>query len=182
MINKVLLGFLGASGSFLSSTFVAADDYDIWNYAPDLTNAPAPYPPITLNGDNATLQNTVGTRLFGWKGCSTDESNIISQAFDDMNKLVNVDAVKTIDWSDQAAKEFWGPASGANVIPDDRRAQIQRKVIFADRASRHVDGCTEIYTAAQQMWAYKWIGWGPTPPWMWYRYLWIEVGDTQTQS
>lgn len=56
----------------------------------------------------------------------------INEAFDDANKLVNVDGVKdNIKWDDAAALEFFGP----DALNKDQQAQIQ--AVLANTATVH---------------------------------------------
>lgn len=83
-----------------------------------------PYPSLT----DPSTKNTLGTRLFGWEGCSVPESQQIAEAYDDFYTLAQQDGVaKNIDWSSQAAFDFWGSSVGKYKIPDSRKAEIQRK-------------------------------------------------------
>ncbi|KAL9108235.1 MAG: hypothetical protein Q9227_006973 [Pyrenula ochraceoflavens] len=124
--------------------------------APDTSKDPfPPYPSV----DNITTTNLRGTRLYGWKGCTKADSDIITEAYDDFYYLANQKALyQNIDWTDQPVKDFFGPSTGASKITDDRRTEIQ-----------------QIFAAAQQVWHSNIIyhpGWSPFP----YPYsLWYEV-------
>jgi hypothetical protein len=84
-----------------------------------------PYPSLT----NITTANTLGTRLFGWVGCSVEESQMIAEAYDDFYKLAQQDGVyQNIAWDEEAAIEFFGPSRGVYAVSDTRRAEIQRKL------------------------------------------------------
>jgi hypothetical protein len=83
-----------------------------------------PYPSLK----DPSTQNILGTRLFGWKGCTVRESQDIAEAYDDFYTLAQQDGVaKNIDWASPAALEVWGPSKGKYVIQDSKRAEIQRK-------------------------------------------------------
>jgi hypothetical protein len=84
---------------------------------------------MNSDGSNITIANLRGTHLFGWKGCSKEEANEISTAYNDFYTLAQQQSVyNNIDWTSQAATDFWGPSSGDNVVPDDTRKEIQRKL------------------------------------------------------
>lgn len=101
----------------------------IWDFAPDFSNDPfPPYPPVkNPDGSNITIENLRGTRLYGWYGCPSDRVNVIQRAYRDFNTLSSQDGVyRNIDWSAQAATDFWGAAGSPPwKIPDDTRAEIQ---------------------------------------------------------
>ncbi|KAI9674471.1 MAG: hypothetical protein M1817_001809 [Caeruleum heppii] len=130
----------------------------VWDYAPDFPKDKFPPYPSVLNPDGSKIdvKNLRGTKLFGWKGCEPDDQKAIASAFDDFHKLVSLSEVSSsIDWNDQAAKDFFGAASGRNQIPDDRRKQIQ-----------------QIFEASRQMYQ---LYWDWEPPWLSWKFLWIEV-------
>lgn len=101
---------------------------DPWDHAPDFSKDPfPPYPPLkNPDGSNITIENLRGTRLFGWKGCSSSDSKAIAEAFDDFHKLADPLA-SNLDWSAEPAADFWGRNNGPNRVPDERRTQIQRE-------------------------------------------------------
>ncbi|KAL2813095.1 hypothetical protein BJX63DRAFT_231074 [Aspergillus granulosus] len=80
-----------------------------WGYAPDYSNDPfPPYPPVT-NEDSSRINasNLRGTRLFGWKGCSLAEKDIIIDTWKDFYKLAQQDVLHTnFDWKHQAMADF----------------------------------------------------------------------------
>ena len=96
---------------------------------PDFSNDPfPPYPPLPADG-NVTDQSWRYTRLFGWKGCGTNEKNIIKQAYNDFYKLAQQKSLySNIDWNSQPAREFWGHATQANKqISSATKGEIKRK-------------------------------------------------------
>ncbi|KAI9680922.1 MAG: hypothetical protein M1829_001002 [Trizodia sp. TS-e1964] len=87
----------------------------IWDYAPDFANDTIqPYPSLNNpDGSAISLSNLRGTRLFGFKGCQTPEANAISEAYNDFYTLSQQSSLyKNLDWTSQAANDFWGPSSG----------------------------------------------------------------------
>ncbi len=101
-----------------------------WNYACDFGNDAIPsYPSLkNANDTNITLSGLRRAHLFGWKGCSNEESNDTAKAYDGFFTLAQqLDVYNKIDRCSPAATDFWGPASGINVIPDGTLKEIQRK-------------------------------------------------------
>lgn len=81
------------------------------------------------DGSNITTENLRGTRLYGWADCQTNEINDITEAWNDFHTLANQDSVyKNIDWSENIARDFWGPSTGPNAIPDSRKTEILRRL------------------------------------------------------
>ncbi|KAI4197393.1 MAG: hypothetical protein LQ350_005944 [Teloschistes chrysophthalmus] len=164
MLSKtLLLPFFAATSSFISSVAADLDEYKspngttIWDEAPNFKNDPIqPYPDLKgPNGEDLTIENLRGVHLFGYKGCSGQESVWIKEAYSDFYKLAQQpELYNNIDWSDEAIKEFFGPNSNAYKIPPDTRAEIQ-----------------QIFAAAQQVYNQNWL-W--EPPWLGWRRLWIE--------
>ena len=75
----------------------------IWDEAPLFQNdSIPPYPSLTnSNGDPLSIESLRGTHLFGWKGCTNEEANMIAVAYDDFYKLAQEPALySSIDWSD----------------------------------------------------------------------------------
>ncbi|KAI9892736.1 MAG: hypothetical protein M1814_001156 [Vezdaea aestivalis] len=121
-----------------------------------------PYPGVTKDGSvtDGSFPSTLNlrpTRLFGWKGCEKDDTNAIAGAYNDFYTLSQQSELwDKIDWNSQAAKDFWGPASGRNALKDERKTEIG-----------------QIYKAAQQIYSRIWSG---EPPWIPnLKSLWIEV-------
>lgn len=130
--------------------------------APDFSKDPhPPYPPFhRLDGSNFTAENVRGTRLFGWKGCGTNEINIITETWNDFHTLASQKSLyENIDWSSQAAREIWGPKAAS--FTDETKNQIK-----------------QIYQQLEQMWDPWW--WPPydkyvdRPGFGWTN-LWIRV-------
>ena len=97
---------------------------------PDLFNYTAPpYPDLPTDWNaNITTQNLLGTRLYGWLGCGPDEIEQIKGAYKEFQTLVRQPGVMTgIDWTEQPAKEFFGPSQGKNAVSTTTRNQIQCK-------------------------------------------------------
>ncbi|KIX08363.1 uncharacterized protein Z518_03019 [Rhinocladiella mackenziei CBS 650.93] len=104
---------------------------------PDLASFDdVPYPPLPADWDtNVTVTNLLGTRLYGWIGCSPDDREKIRGAYDDFHFLADQPEITAgfidgklrtgIDWTDQAAKDFWGPVTGKNRASDNDRNAIQ---------------------------------------------------------
>lgn len=84
----------------------------------------APYPSLT----SPSTANTLGTRLFGWQGCGGEgsaESQYIKDAYDDMNRIASLaETSSNIDWKGQAAKDYFGPSAGKNIVRDGTRKEI----------------------------------------------------------
>jgi hypothetical protein len=119
------------SGFLCLSLFSRAiADVTVWDYAPDFGTIAPPYPDLkNPDGSNITIANLRGTHLFGWKGCEKEEVNEITTAYNDFYTLAQqLSVYNNIDWKSQAATDFWGPSSGVNVVPDDTRKEIQRKL------------------------------------------------------
>jgi hypothetical protein len=101
------------------------------DYAPDTSKDPfPPYPPMqNADGSNITVQNLRGTRLFGWKGCSSTDVKLITEAYNDFQILAKQEALwKNIDWNSQAVKDIWGHGEGRKALTDERKTQIQRGI------------------------------------------------------
>lgn len=116
----------------LSLTTVIYGDATVWDFAPDFSKDPfPPYPDLKDDsGNNLTTENIRGVHLFGWKGCTSDETRQIQEAYNDFYTLANQFSVyNNIAWDSPAATDFWGPASGPNQIPDNTRKEIQRQSI-----------------------------------------------------
>jgi hypothetical protein len=101
----------------------------------DLSNyTMPPYPPLPDGWSaNATVKNLIGTRLYGWVGCGTSEKQQITGAYDEMHILADQEGVGSdIDWTDQAAKDYWGPSDGNRryVVSTTTRNQIQREQLL----------------------------------------------------
>lgn len=109
------------------------------NYGPDFSNDPfPPYPPVyQSDGSNFTAANWRGTRLFGWKGCGTEQVNAITQAWNDFHKLASQkDLYEEIDWTSQAALDIWGHSTDPRKqLSDETKGEIK-----------------QIYESAEQMW------------------------------
>jgi hypothetical protein len=105
-------------------------DYEqVWDHAPDFSNdGHQPFPSLKDDdGNDISVENLRGTRLFGYKGCEKEEANKIDQAFKDFHTLVSQNGVHSnIDWAHAAAVDFFGPSAGKYRIPDDTRKEIQR--------------------------------------------------------
>ena len=99
--------------------------------APDFSHdSSPPYPPLSEDGDvNGT--GLLYTRLFGWKGCSTNEKNIIKQTYNDFCRLAQQKSLwQNIDWNSQPAQEFWGHATQPNKqISDTTKREIKRRCL-----------------------------------------------------
>ncbi|KAL8790632.1 MAG: hypothetical protein Q9213_000480 [Squamulea squamosa] len=146
------------SVSFYLPNIVVAEDRTIWDHAPDFSrDSIQPYPSLkNSDGSNITIENLRGARLFGWKGCSTDEANAIGVAYNDFYKLANQYGVyDKIDWNDQATIDFFGPNGQVYNIPESRREQIQ-----------------QVFAALQQVYTHWW-NFAPGP--FWWIAIWIEV-------
>jgi hypothetical protein len=130
MVFSFAIFTLGWYALFLILLFpICYADYSVWDFAPDFANDPIqPYPSLkNPDGTNISIENIAGTRLFGWKGCGEIEVDAIKDAWDDFYKLAQQNSVyKNLDWTSQAATDFWGPGSGEKVIPDNTRAEIKR--------------------------------------------------------
>ncbi|KAL9618507.1 MAG: hypothetical protein Q9160_006763 [Pyrenula sp. 1 TL-2023] len=122
------------------------EDYTVtgFDYAPDYSKDPhPPYPDLKdKNGKNIDVKNVRGVHLFGWTACEQNERSIIEETYDDFYKLAQQQEVyNNIDWNHQAAREFWGAASGKKPIKDDTKKQIQHLDYFmnAPEESPYVD-------------------------------------------
>lgn len=114
---------------YLLASLIDANGASIWDFAPDYSQDPfPPYPSLqNADGSNITIENLRGTRLYGWTDCGVTERNAITEAWNDFHTLASQPSVyQDIDWTDQAATDFWGASRGTNVIPDERRTQILR--------------------------------------------------------
>jgi hypothetical protein len=127
---------------------------DLINNRPDYSRDAIPlYPSMReADGSDISVDNLRGTRLYGWKGCTSSDADAIAGAFDDFSKLAKPLGA-SIDWAGEIAEDFWGKNEGKYRVPDERRKQIQ-----------------QIFQAQQQMYA---IGWHISPPY--WTSLWIEV-------
>lgn len=111
MLSKtLLLPFFAATSSFISSVAADLDEYKspngttIWDEAPNFKNDPIqPYPDLKgPNGEDLTIENLRGVHLFGYKGCSGQESVWIKEAYSDFYKLAQQpELYNNIDWSDE---------------------------------------------------------------------------------
>jgi hypothetical protein len=102
----------------------------VWDYAPDFAKDHIPpYPSLKKpDGSNLTIESVRGAHLFGWKGCTNEEANEISTAYNDFYTLAQQPALyNNIDWNNRAATDFWGPAKGKHRVPDNTRKEIQRE-------------------------------------------------------
>jgi hypothetical protein len=109
---------------------VYAADETVWDFAPSFAgDAIQPYPDLTgSDGNNISVDSLRGTHLFGWKGCTGERAKLIKQAYNDFYTLANqLEVYNNIDWSGQAATDFWGPADGKYKIPDNTREEIARE-------------------------------------------------------
>lgn len=91
---------------FSFSTIANAGNATVWDYAPNFTeDLIQPYPSLkNPNGSSLTVDSIRGVHLFGWKGCSNAEGNMISEAYNDFYKLANqLEIYKKIDWNDQVS-------------------------------------------------------------------------------
>ena len=121
-------------GLFLLSSLSLAVADSVWDYAPNFANDPFPPFPSLKNpdGTNITVESLRGTHLFGWKGCSNEEVNGITEAYNDFYTLAQQPEVyNSIDWTSSAATDFWGPNNPPNVVPDNTRKEIQRELAEA---------------------------------------------------
>ncbi len=118
------------NGSFPQGSVVDSATVAPKGPPPDLATFSEPvYPPLPDGWDNnVTLKNLLGTRLFGFVGCNKDQSDAIRGAYYDFNTLVTQTSVNyPIDWTDQAATEFWGPSAGKKnyVLSDETKRTIE---------------------------------------------------------
>ncbi|RFU29502.1 hypothetical protein B7463_g6841, partial [Scytalidium lignicola] len=125
--------------------------------SPDYANDSfPPYPSLT----DPTVLNWRGTRLFGWNGCQLSEVQAITEAYNDMYKISNLaNNYQNIDWTSDAAKEFFGPQSGKYQLTDDVKTQItSEKYYRATRIMFQTDLCgvEDILVQVQQMY-YTWL-------------------------
>jgi hypothetical protein len=123
-ITGILGGFL-----LLTSLPLAVAD-SVWDYAPDFSKDPIqPYPDLKKpDGTNISVENIRGTHLFGFRGCAKGDADNIKQAYKDFHTLADqLDVYNNIDWTSDAANDFWGPTTGDNVVPENTRKEIQRK-------------------------------------------------------
>ncbi|KIX03010.1 uncharacterized protein Z518_06560 [Rhinocladiella mackenziei CBS 650.93] len=109
--------------------------------SPDLaTSDDVPYPTLPANWNiTANITNLLGTRLYGWIGCSPDDRTKIREAYDDFHFLADQPEITSgftdgvlrpgIDWTDQAAKDYWGPTTGKNKVSDNDRNGIQSELV-----------------------------------------------------
>lgn len=80
-------------------------------------------PPAFPSTSDPSTRNILGTRLFGWEGCSSDDRSRINEAYYDMSVIAETEGIYTnIQWNEAAAQEFLGPGGP---IPDQRKTQIQ---------------------------------------------------------
>jgi hypothetical protein len=86
-----------------------------------------PYPALPAGWEkNVTLQNVLGTRPYGWEGCSDSDKRQIKGAYDEFQSLVHPFAWSgSIDWTDQAAKDFWGPSRGKHEVLQENKDWIE---------------------------------------------------------
>jgi hypothetical protein len=58
--------------------------------------------------------------------------NWITEAYNDFYTLAQQPEVyNSIDWTSNAATDFWGPNNPPNVVPDNTRKEIQRELAEA---------------------------------------------------
>ena len=95
-------------------------------YAPDFYQDPFPPWPSVTNADgfNKTVQNWLGTKLFGWKGCDKGAQDIIVETMQSFYFLAQQEASwKNVDCDSTAAKEICGHATAnKRMISDNSKA------------------------------------------------------------
>ena len=86
-------------------------------------------PPAYPSTSDPSTANYLGTRLFGYTGCASDERTAINNAYYDMSTIAETAGVySNIDWNAAAALEFFGPSIGSNAVTAERQQQIQSKL------------------------------------------------------
>ena len=107
------LTFLAVLSSFFSAAttdltgYTNPDGKTIWDEAPDFKNDEIQLFPDLKgpNGTDLTIENLRGVYLYGWKGCSREESRWVTNAYNDFCKLAQQQELyNNIDWSDQVNK------------------------------------------------------------------------------
>lgn len=110
LLRKKTVTLSAAFPSFFSLAAADLNEYTnpdgrtIWDEAPNFKNNPIqPYPDLRgSNGEYLTIENLRGVHLFGWKGCSGEESKWIKEAYNDFYKLAKQpELYNNIDWNDR---------------------------------------------------------------------------------
>lgn len=102
LVAAISLFFSDANAQLEGSKSV--DEYTFWDQAPDFSNDPMqPFPSLKdSDGQNITIDNLRGVRLFGYKGCTNQEGNAINVAYNDFYKLAQQpELYNHINWNDQ---------------------------------------------------------------------------------